>query len=909
MKRRSWLAVVLVAMAAMWGCSDDDSPVTPTQTAYEMMVEAGAAYINDSIDCPGVISAADLVANGLENYTIFDIRSEQAYLDGHIPGAIHAGLGTILSDVAAKALPMDANIVVACYSGQSAGHAKVALELMGYENVKSLLFGMSSWCTATSGSWNGGIGNALGAGAETTNNNASLTTHTVPTLSDDVATVVADRVAAMLAGGFKGIAYTDMLANGLENYFIVNYFGEADYLGAGTSGVPGHIPGAFQFTPYASMGVDQMLGNLPTDMPIVVYCWTGQHSSQITAYLNMLGYEAYSLKFGSNALFHDNLTAHKWSAAAINEFDMDYGLPANADFAAMATAGAAYVNDSADCPGVISAATLHANGVENYKIFDIRSEQTYINGHIPGAIHSSLGSILVDVAANASMSDNIVVACYTGQSAGHAKIALELSGYENVQSLLFGMSSWNSVLRGSWDGGVGNALPLAETMNNNADLGGYVFPELVGSVDEQVASMLAGGFKGISYTDMSLNGLENYFIINYFGEADYVGVGTSGVPGHIPGAFQFTPYESMGIEQMLPHVPTDMPVVVYCWTGQHSSQVTAYLNMLGYEAYSLKFGSNALFHTDLTAHKWGDAAVNEFDMEYGLAPNADFSAMAAAGSDYVNDSADCPGVISAATLNTNGATNYKIFDLRSSTVFAAGHIQGAINTTLSTLLVDVAANATTSDNIVVACYTGQSAGHAKIALELSGYENVQSLLFGMASWNSTLRGSWDGGIGNALAVAETDNNNGDLAYYTFPELSGTVADRVAAMLTGGFKGINYADMVTNGLENYFVINYFGEADYEGAGTSGVPGHIPGAFQYTPYASMGVEEMLVHIPTDMPVVIYCWTGQHSSQITAYLNMLGYDAYSLKFGSNALFHDALTAHKWSSAATNDFPLVTD
>ena len=29
---------------------------------------------------------------------------------------------------------------------------------------------------------------------------------------------------------------------------------------------------------------------------------------------------------------------------------------------------------------------------------------------------------------------------------------------------------------------------------------------------------------------------------------------------------------------------TDMPIVVYCWTGQHSSQVTAYLNMLGYEA-------------------------------------------------------------------------------------------------------------------------------------------------------------------------------------------------------------------------------------------------------------------------------------------------------------------------------------
>ena len=47
---------------------------------------------------------------------------------------------------------------------------------------------------------------------------------------------------------------------------------------------------------------------------------------------------------------------------------------------------------------------------------------------------------------------------------------------------------------------------------------------------------------------------------------------------------------------------------------------------------------------------------------------------------------------------------------------------------------------------------------------------------------------------------------------------------------------------------------------------------------------------------------------SSQIAAYLNMLGYEALSLSFGSNALFYDSLTSHKWANPAT-DFPLVTD
>ena len=68
--------------------------------------------------------------------------------------------------------------------------------------------------------------------------------------------------------------------------------------------------------------MDQMLGNLPTNMPIVVYCWTGQHSSQVTAYLNTLGYEAYSLKFGSNNLFYNDLTAHKWGASVQFDFPL-----------------------------------------------------------------------------------------------------------------------------------------------------------------------------------------------------------------------------------------------------------------------------------------------------------------------------------------------------------------------------------------------------------------------------------------------------------------------------------------------------------------------------------------------------------------------------------------------------------
>ena len=43
--------------------------------------------------------------------------------------------------------------------------------------------------------------------------------------------------------------------------------------------------------------------------------------------------------------------------------------------------------------------------------------------------------------------------------------------------------------------------------------------------------------------------------------------------------------------------------------------VTAYLTVLGYDAKSLKFGSNSMIYDDLLGHKWG--ASMDYDYETG----------------------------------------------------------------------------------------------------------------------------------------------------------------------------------------------------------------------------------------------------------------------------------------------------
>jgi hypothetical protein len=61
-------------------------------------------------------------------------------------------------------------------------------------------------------------------------------------------------------------------------------------------------------------------------------------------------------------------------------------------------------------------------------------------------------------------------------------------------------------------------------------------------------------------------------------------------------------------------------------------------------------------------------------------------------------------------------------------------------------------------------------------------------------------------------------------------------------------------------------------------------------------------------------VYCFTGQHSANVVAYLKMLGYDAYSVKFGSNAFINQTLretekkAGHYWSDIHKNNLPIST-
>jgi len=252
---------------------------------------------------------------------------------------------------------------------------------------------------------------------------------------------------------------------------------------------------------------------------------------------------------------------------------------------------------------------------------------------------------------------------------------------------------------------------------------------------------------------------------------------------------------------------------------------------------------------------------------------------------------------------------YDVIDIRSEADYNLGHIEDAVNSSLSTILVDAQ---NTTKPILVACYTGQTASHAVVALRLSGHADAKVLKWGMSGWNSTLSGSWLGNSGAANGAKAIGNSNWTTdpvaanQLFDYPALTttattgaGILEERVQAMITDGFKGVSSTDVLA-APSNYFINNFWAQTDVDHYG------HIAGAYRLSPLSLENGE--MANINFDAAVVTYCWTGQTSSMITAYLNVLGYNALSLKFGANSMIYPNLESHQFVAPA-NDLPLSTN
>lgn len=310
-----FLILLIVPVLVLNSCKDDE---TEDPVVKGTFADLKTYLVNNSMDLPDVLdgwitTAEAIHGKGIADYHIMDIRAAGDFANGYIEGAVNSSLGTIVADAQGVTKP----IIVVCYTGQSASHATVALRLSGFADAKVLKWGMSGWNPDFSDSWNNNVGNAAadypnGWTDDAVTANEDFSFPAWETTSTDGATILAERVAAMTEGGFKGVAGTSVLENP-GNYFVNNYWPQEDV------DYYGHITDAYRILPL-SLENNEM-ANIDPDSPVVTYCWTGQTSSMVTAYLTVLGYDAMSLKFGVNSMIYDDLEGHKWSAGAVMDYD------------------------------------------------------------------------------------------------------------------------------------------------------------------------------------------------------------------------------------------------------------------------------------------------------------------------------------------------------------------------------------------------------------------------------------------------------------------------------------------------------------------------------------------------------------------------------------------------------------
>lgn len=252
----------------------------------DVVFDAAYAYFESFPSDKNVISSGDLfgLMDGEEDMFILDIRRPDDYAENHIKGAVNLSFFT--TDIADNLdkIPDDRPVMVYCYTGQTASQVTVLLNIAGKmaKNVQS--------------GYNNGISKAEGFEDYLEAEENALPGESFEVDADIKAAISAYFVEKMSMDGTSFANFNvspadvkQIVDDMNDDYYILSIRSADDY-------AAGHIPTA-QRIGYG-LGMQEELVQLPADKKIIVYCYSGQTSSQTTATLRMLGYEAYSMSGG-----------------------------------------------------------------------------------------------------------------------------------------------------------------------------------------------------------------------------------------------------------------------------------------------------------------------------------------------------------------------------------------------------------------------------------------------------------------------------------------------------------------------------------------------------------------------------------------------------------------------------------
>jgi rhodanese-related sulfurtransferase len=262
---------------------------------------------------------------------------------------------------------------------------------------------------------------------------ALLTSMALVTAQAEVSPVVTEKAMAYFAG-YDGAKYTikvpDLFAkiDAGEEMLILD-IRQADAY------AEGHLKGAVN-VPYG-MTIAEKLANIPDDVQLYIYCYTGQTSSQTTALLNVAGKFATNIQSGFNngisatEGFEKYVTTEAGPELTSDTYAVDPDVQAaiTAYYAdVVSKTGTAFANNNF-APDSLKE-VLDAE-MDDYFVYSVRQAVDFEAGHIQGAVNNPYcAGMEQNFAAQLPKDKKIIVYCYSGQTASQTMAILRLLGYD-----------------------------------------------------------------------------------------------------------------------------------------------------------------------------------------------------------------------------------------------------------------------------------------------------------------------------------------------------------------------------------------------------------------------------------------------------------------------------------------------
>lgn len=499
----------------------------------------------------GTVKAEEVFAETLENPPfLLDVREvSEIEQNGYIEGAVNIPVREIARNL--HLLPgLDDPIVVYCKGGHRGAIAMVALQVLGYTNVRNMAGGFDGW---------------LGQDYPVvTDPMPQAVAGTAPDFDPAVLAMV-DTMLTSIPPGFGAVAVDAVFTELVENPpFLLDVREVTEWE------TDGHIEGAVNI-PLRTLAASLSL--LPEDKaaPIVVYCKVGGRGAIGMTVLQMLGYSnVQNMSGGITAWMNAGYPVVVKPAKVV----LPTGTPLTAE--ELQPFVADFLTNIPQGFASIPAETLQQQ-VGSVFLLDVRELNEYEGGHIEGAVNIPVREVLKNLHLLPAKDAPIVVYCASGHRGVLATTALNMLGYTNAVNLRSGIRTWTDA-----------GYPIVTESTPAVQPG--AFPDVEADLWAALDAYMSGlpqGFSTIKVDDLNLALTEGSapFILDVRETSEFAA-------GHIAGAVNIPVRSLPAMMDQLPAM--DAPIVIYDSIGQRSAQALMALQLLGYEnVLSLAGGSNA----------------------------------------------------------------------------------------------------------------------------------------------------------------------------------------------------------------------------------------------------------------------------------------------------------------------------